>query len=72
MHDTFYISELSLLRTHNTGSTAKMINTMQTTPFAAFTIGKVYRNDTDDSTHSHQFTQCDFVCVGDVSFANLK
>ena len=72
MHDTFYISKLYLLRTHNTGSTARMIEKMQNKPFSSFTIGKVYRNDTDDSTHSHQFTQCDFVSTGDVSFANLK
>ena len=72
MHDTFYISTLNLLKTHNTSSTARMLEKMKDKPFSAFTIGKVYRNDTDDSTHSHQFTQCDFVSTGNVSFANLK
>ena len=72
MHDTFYINGSTLMRTHNTASSVKMLELMQDTPFSAFTIGKVYRKDSDDSTHSHQFFQCDFISTGDHSFANLK
>ena len=32
--------------------------------FACFTIAKVYRNDKDDQSHSHQFLQLDFIAVG--------
>ena len=72
MHDTFYINGSTLMRTHNTASSVKMLEVMQNTPFSAYTIGKVYRKDTDDATHSHQFFQCDFISTGDHSFANLK
>lgn len=39
--------------------------------FSHFTIGPVFRKDEDDQTHSHQFTQCDFVSVGQITFNNL-
>jgi phenylalanyl-tRNA synthetase alpha chain len=36
-------------------------------------IGKVYRRDEDDATHTHQFTQIDCFVVGEnFSFAHLK
>ena len=72
MHDSFYISDDYLLRTHNTGASIKLLKKFNGNPLATFTIGKVYRNDTDDSTHSHQFNQCDLIAIGNLSFANLK
>ncbi|MEA4333535.1 MULTISPECIES: phenylalanine--tRNA ligase subunit alpha [unclassified Mycoplasma] len=71
MHDSLYITEQTLLRTHNTGITAKVLEENPNKEFSTFAIGKVYRNDEDDATHSHQFTQIDFVTVGKVSFSNL-
>ncbi|TDV23060.1 phenylalanyl-tRNA synthetase alpha subunit [Mycoplasmopsis mustelae] len=71
MHDSLYLNATTLLRTHNTGITAKVLEENPNKEISTFAIGKVYRNDEDDATHSHQFTQLDFVCVGDVSFPNL-
>jgi phenylalanyl-tRNA synthetase alpha chain len=37
------------------------------------TVGKVYRRDEDDATHTHQFTQVDVFAVGQkISFCHLK
>lgn len=71
MHDSLYIDSTTLLRTHNTGITAVELERFANKEFSTYAIGKVYRNDEDDATHSHQFTQVDFVSVGKVSFPNL-
>ncbi|MBD5422963.1 MAG: phenylalanine--tRNA ligase subunit alpha [Mycoplasma sp.] len=71
MQDTLYLNENILLRTHNTGVTARMLEKYQNCEFSYFTIGKVYRNDEDDQTHSHQFTQVDFLSVGQHSIQSL-
>ncbi|QZE12381.1 phenylalanine--tRNA ligase subunit alpha [Mycoplasma sp. Ms02] len=71
MHDSLYLNAKTLLRTHNTGISAVELEKNKNQAFATFAIGKVYRNDEDDATHSHQFTQVDFVNVGRVSFPNL-
>ncbi|WP_426460960.1 phenylalanine--tRNA ligase subunit alpha [Mycoplasma hafezii] len=71
MHDSLYFNAQTLLRTHNTGITAKVLEENKDTKISIFAIGKVYRNDEDDATHSHQFTQLDFVSIGHVSFSNL-
>ncbi|WP_029905512.1 phenylalanine--tRNA ligase subunit alpha [Mycoplasmopsis opalescens] len=70
-HDSLYINSKTLLRTHNTGITAEELEKHSNKSLNIFAIGKVYRNDVDDATHSHQFTQVDFVSVGKVSFPNL-
>lgn len=71
MHDSLYLNATTLLRTHNTGITAMVLEENANKEVSTFAIGKVYRNDEDDATHSHQFTQVDFVSVGQVSFPNL-
>ncbi|EFF41502.1 phenylalanine--tRNA ligase subunit alpha [Mycoplasmopsis alligatoris] len=71
MHDSLYLNPTTLLRTHNTGASAVELEKNVNKEFSTFTIGKVYRNDEDDATHSHQFTQIDFISVGKVSFSNL-
>lgn len=71
MQDTLYLNENILLRTHNTGITARMLERYQNCEFSYFTIGKVYRNDEDDQTHSHQFTQVDFASVGKHNIQSL-
>ncbi|UUD36739.1 phenylalanyl-tRNA synthetase subunit alpha [Mycoplasmopsis californica] len=71
MQDSLYIDENNLLRTHNTGVSARELEKNKNKSFYNFTIGKVYRNDEDDATHSHQFTQLDFVGVGKISFPDL-
>ncbi|RMX36270.1 phenylalanine--tRNA ligase subunit alpha [Mycoplasmopsis fermentans] len=72
MHDSLYLNPTTLLRTHNTGISALELERNANKEMNNFAIGKVYRNDEDDATHSHQFTQLDFVSVGkSVSFNNL-
>ncbi|UUD35146.1 phenylalanine--tRNA ligase subunit alpha [Mycoplasmopsis caviae] len=72
MHDSLYLNPTVLLRTHNTGISALELERNANKEMNNFAIGKVYRNDEDDATHSHQFTQLDFVSVGkSVSFNNL-
>lgn len=71
MQDSLYLDEKLLLRTHNTGVTARMMEKYKNEAFNQFTFGKVYRNDEDDQTHSHQFTQIDFVSIGYVNLPNL-
>ncbi len=71
MQDSLYIDPQTLLRTHNTGFTAHELEENANKAFSHFTIGKVYRNDEDDQTHSHQFMQADFVAVGHYSIPNL-
>ncbi|UUM19112.1 phenylalanine--tRNA ligase subunit alpha [Mycoplasma sp. 1018B] len=71
MQDSLYLNQNYLLRTHNTAISAMTLEKFANQKISTYTIGKVYRNDEDDSTHSHQFTQLDFISVGQVSFANL-
>ena len=71
MQDSLYLNKETLLRTHNTGFTARELEANKNKAFAHFVIGKVYRNDEDDQTHSHQFSQVDFVAVGHYCFPNL-
>ena len=57
MQDTFYISEEILIRTHTSPVQAR---TMEKHDFSKGALrmispGKVFRRDTDDATHSHQF-----------------
>lgn len=71
MQDSLYITSEKLLRTHNTGFTARELEKNANKAFSQFAIGRVYRNDEDDQTHSHQFNQVDFVSVGYVTIPNL-
>lgn len=78
MQDTFYISKSSVLRTHSTNMTARLLTELskkdeKNQQIAAISYGNVYRRDDDDATHSHQFMQIDGFAVGEkISFANLK
>lgn len=80
MQDTFYLSSDTVLRTHSTNMTARLLTDWSKVPkknrkshLAVVSTGNVYRRDTDDATHSHQFTQVDGFVIGPyVSFANLK
>lgn len=71
MQASLYINQKRLLRTHNTGYSARELEKNFNQSFSQFSIGKVYRNDEDDATHSHQFMQIDLVSVGNVSISNL-
>lgn len=72
MHDSLYFDANRLLRTHNTCCSALALTMFKNKEFGQFSIGKVYRNDTEDQTHSHQFQQVDILFVSkDASLVHL-
>ncbi|GGM26921.1 phenylalanine--tRNA ligase alpha subunit [Paraliobacillus quinghaiensis] len=74
MQDSFYITEELLLRTHTSPVQARtMLEYKGNKPVKMICPGKVYRRDTDDATHSHQFTQVEGLYVDkDVRMSDLK
>ncbi len=75
MQDTFYISDEMLIRTHTSPVQAR---TMEKHDFSKGALrmispGKVFRRDTDDATHSHQFHQIEGLVVNkNVTMGDLK
>ena len=70
MHDTFYVSDSILLRTHTSPMQARM--EAQDPPLRYIAPGKVYRCDSD-ITHTPMFHQVEgFLVDRNVSFADLK
>lgn len=70
--DTFYIDDDRLLRTQTTAFQGRILETTKP-PLRAFTIGRCYRNEAVDRTHSHTFHQVDAFMVDEgVSMAHLK
>lgn len=70
--DTFYIDDELLLRTQCTSLQGHIFETRKP-PFRMFTIGRTFRNEAVDRTHSHTFHQVDVFMVDEkVSMANLK
>jgi phenylalanyl-tRNA synthetase alpha chain len=71
MHDTFYVPDGRLLRTHTSPVQIRAMRAMKP-PLAVIAPGRVYRNDSD-MTHTPMFHQVEGIVVGEaVSFANLK
>lgn len=75
MQDSFYIDSETLLRTHTSPIQAR---TMENHDFSKGALrmispGKVYRRDTDDATHSHQFHQMEGLVIDKgITMADLK
>ncbi len=75
MQDTFYITDEVLLRTHTSPVQARTMDKHDFSkgPLKMVSPGKVYRRDSDDATHSHQFNQIEgLVIAEEVSMADLK
>lgn len=75
MQDTFYITPSVLMRSQTSPMQARMMETHDFSkgPLKMISPGKVYRRDTDDATHSHQFHQVEGLVVGEhVTMADLK
>ncbi|SEH56535.1 phenylalanyl-tRNA synthetase, alpha subunit [Halobacillus karajensis] len=74
MQDSFYITEELLMRTHTSPVQARTMGTRNgKEPVKMICPGKVYRRDTDDATHSHQFTQIEGLLVDkNVRMSDLK
>jgi phenylalanyl-tRNA synthetase alpha chain len=71
MHDTFYLEDGKLLRTHTSPVQIRAMLSRKP-PLALIAPGRVYRCDSDVS-HSPMFHQVEGLLVDtDVSFANLK
>ncbi|GAA0456501.1 phenylalanine--tRNA ligase subunit alpha [Alkalibacillus silvisoli] len=74
MQDSFYITEELLMRTHTSPVQARTMNKHEGKgPVKIICPGKVYRRDTDDATHSHQFTQIEGLYVDEnIRMSDLK
>jgi len=71
MHDTFYLEDGHLLRTHTSPVQVRHMENHQP-PLRVIAPGRVYRVDSD-ATHSPMFHQVEGLWVDEeVSFANLK
>ena len=71
MHDTFYIDDTHVLRTHTSGVQVRTMET-QPPPLRVICPGRVYRCDSD-LTHSPMFHQVEGLLIDeDVSFGQLK
>lgn len=71
MHDTFYLPDGRLLRTHTSPVQIRVMSDMQP-PVRIVAPGRVFRSDSDQ-THTPQFHQVEGLLVDtDVSFADLK
>ena len=72
MHDTLYLSDDVLLRTH---TSPVQIRTLQryAPPIRILAPGNVYRRDFFDASHAPMFAQIEGLCVDEgISFADLK
>ncbi|WP_433743538.1 phenylalanine--tRNA ligase subunit alpha [Falsibacillus pallidus] len=74
MQDSFYITEDTLLRTHTSPVQARTMEKHQGKgPVKIICPGKVYRRDSDDATHSHQFMQIEGLVIDEkITMADLK
>ncbi|PCF36700.1 phenylalanine--tRNA ligase subunit alpha [Staphylococcus delphini] len=74
MQDSFYITEEVLLRTHTSPVQARTMEQRHGQgPVKIICPGKVYRRDSDDATHSHQFTQIEGLVVDEnIKMSDLK
>lgn len=75
MQDTFYIGHNLLMRTHTSPVQARVmdVHDFNEGPLKMISPGKVYRRDSDDATHSHQFQQIEGLVVDHhISLADLK
>ena len=69
---SFYIDDRHLLRTQTTAFQAHVME-RQKPPIRAATIGKCYRYEAVDATHSHTFHQVDILAVDEgLTLADLK
>ena len=74
MQDSFYITEELLMRTHTSPVQARtMLEHKGEGTVKVICPGKVYRRDSDDATHSHQFTQIEGLVVAEnITMGDLK
>lgn len=72
MHDTFYLSDKWLLRTHTSPVQVRVMEFRQP-PIRMIAPGRCYRKDTPDASHSPFFHQVEGLVVDEgITFADLK
>jgi phenylalanyl-tRNA synthetase alpha chain len=72
LHDTFYLQDGGLLRTH-TSTVQIRVMEKQPPPVRIISLGRCYRKETVDATHHFSFHQIEGLYVDrNVSFADLK
>ncbi len=70
--DTFYFDDTMLLRTHCTSVDVHAMEAMRP-PIRAITMGKVYRRDPFDATHSPMFYQVDVIVIDEgITMGDMK
>ena len=70
--DTFYIADDLVLRTQCTAVQGRVFQTTPP-PLRCFTVGRTFRNEAVDRTHSHTFHQVDCFMIDEgISMAHLK
>ncbi|MCM0582743.1 phenylalanine--tRNA ligase subunit alpha [Weissella diestrammenae] len=75
MQDTFYITPDILMRTQTSPVQARTLEThdFNAGPLKMISPGRVYRRDTDDATHSHQFHQVEGLVIDKhITMGDLK
>ncbi|TYC48406.1 phenylalanine--tRNA ligase subunit alpha [Weissella muntiaci] len=75
MQDTFYITPEILMRTQTSPMQARAMVDHDFTkgPLKMISPGRVYRRDTDDATHSHQFHQVEGLVIDkQITMGDLK
>ncbi len=70
-HDTFWLDDHRLLRTHTTNMQLH-VSERRKPPYRVITFGPCYRNDATDATHDIRFTHLDGLAIEeDISLSNL-
>lgn len=75
MQDTFYLTQDLLMRTQTSAAQARTLehHDFGKGPLKMICPGRVYRRDTDDATHSHQFHQMEGLVIDKhITMADLK
>jgi len=74
LHDTFYVGQGQLLRTHTTAFQARVMRASGgRVPIRAMTTGRCYRADDIDASHYPIFQQLDVFAVGEkLSMSDLR
>jgi phenylalanyl-tRNA synthetase alpha chain len=73
MQDTFWVEGGVLLRSHTTTIQARVLESRPELPIRVVALGRVYRNEAVDATHTAMFHQFDCIWVDrGLTFAHLK
>lgn len=75
-HDTFYVSDKRLLRTHTSAVQIRALKAYAKKPkggLRCLSVGRVYRSDAVDATHTPMFHQIEGIVVDEnIHFGHLK